>query len=366
MAGVEVDAGVPQPPGGHRVLERGACCRSRRRARRAPGSRPRGGSRCPAPAGRSSAGTRRGRRAARRVGAAVAAGDVVGDDHGHPPSRAPPRHAPRVGERVTAGQPGRARRSSRAASRPRCRRARYCCPGRPTAWHPASARVRRARRERRPPGARGDDECSILRASVQSRGRRRPPRQALNWPPPGGIPERSKGTGCKPVGSAFEGSNPSPTITSVSRPLTDFPGQSRRFRSGPRKTPDTPGHPICRLSAPVRRAYLLCPRGRVAVRRLVAVKDQVRPFGDEADQRAADARRRAPRVPAPAGRPGRAQAGTLAVRDEFAWSTPEYFALMTGPSCRLRGWRSLPSPRTSASGSCSPWPSSSSAAACSP
>jgi hypothetical protein len=29
---------------------------------------------------------------------------------------------------------------------------------------------------------------------------------------PGGIPERSKGTGCKPVGSAFEGSNPSPTM----------------------------------------------------------------------------------------------------------------------------------------------------------
>jgi hypothetical protein len=27
----------------------------------------------------------------------------------------------------------------------------------------------------------------------------------------GGIPERSKGTGCKPVGSAFAGSNPAPT-----------------------------------------------------------------------------------------------------------------------------------------------------------
>ena len=34
---------------------------------------------------------------------------------------------------------------------------------------------------------------------------------SLNWPPPGGIPERSKGTGCKPVGSAFAGSNPAPT-----------------------------------------------------------------------------------------------------------------------------------------------------------
>ena len=37
------------------------------------------------------------------------------------------------------------------------------------------------------------------------------PAAALNWPPPGGIPERSKGTGCKPVGSAFAGSNPAPT-----------------------------------------------------------------------------------------------------------------------------------------------------------
>jgi hypothetical protein len=40
---------------------------------------------------------------------------------------------------------------------------------------------------------------------------------SLNWRPPGGIPERSKGTGCKPVGSAFEGSNPSPTITPSGR-----------------------------------------------------------------------------------------------------------------------------------------------------
>ena len=28
----------------------------------------------------------------------------------------------------------------------------------------------------------------------------------------GGVPERSNGAGCKPAGSAFEGSNPSPTI----------------------------------------------------------------------------------------------------------------------------------------------------------
>ncbi len=29
--------------------------------------------------------------------------------------------------------------------------------------------------------------------------------------PVGGVPERSKGTDCKSVGSAFEGSNPSPS-----------------------------------------------------------------------------------------------------------------------------------------------------------
>src|SRR5581483_4528877 len=30
----------------------------------------------------------------------------------------------------------------------------------------------------------------------------------LQWPAPGGVPERPKGTGCKPVGSAYGGSNP--------------------------------------------------------------------------------------------------------------------------------------------------------------
>src|SRR3954453_1649137 len=29
--------------------------------------------------------------------------------------------------------------------------------------------------------------------------------------PPGGVPERSKGIGCKPIGYAFAGSNPAPT-----------------------------------------------------------------------------------------------------------------------------------------------------------
>ena len=31
----------------------------------------------------------------------------------------------------------------------------------------------------------------------------------------GGVPERPKGTGCKPVGSAYGGSNPAPIIRTV-------------------------------------------------------------------------------------------------------------------------------------------------------
>jgi hypothetical protein len=36
--------------------------------------------------------------------------------------------------------------------------------------------------------------------------------QTLSSDIPGGVPERSKGMGCKPIGSAFAGSNPAPTI----------------------------------------------------------------------------------------------------------------------------------------------------------
>ncbi len=38
------------------------------------------------------------------------------------------------------------------------------------------------------------------------------PFQTLSSDAPGGVPERSKGTDCKSVGSAFAGSNPAPTI----------------------------------------------------------------------------------------------------------------------------------------------------------
>ena len=38
--------------------------------------------------------------------------------------------------------------------------------------------------------------------------------------PPGGVPERSNGRGCKPRGSAFAGSNPAPAIGSATAPIS--------------------------------------------------------------------------------------------------------------------------------------------------
>src|SRR4051794_12803975 len=75
---------------------------------------------------------------------------------------------------------------------------------------------------------RSDPPCSIRRSryvdssmrSSLSAGRRGVFRkvtlvgEALDYAAPGGVPEWPKGTGCKPVGSAFGGSNPpSPTFS---------------------------------------------------------------------------------------------------------------------------------------------------------
>ena len=70
---------------------------------------------------------------------------------------------------------------------------------------------------------------------------------ALNWPPPGGIPERSKGTGCKPVGSAFAGSNPAPTISTAFRAATTR-SRSRSVAGGSAPSSGTAIHnrPACR------------------------------------------------------------------------------------------------------------------------
>src|SRR4029078_2981481 len=44
------------------------------------------------------------------------------------------------------------------------------------------------------------------------------PRSAgLQWTTPGGVPEWPEGTGCKPVGSAYGGSNPPAPIPSIYR-----------------------------------------------------------------------------------------------------------------------------------------------------
>ena len=46
----------------------------------------------------------------------------------------------------------------------------------------------------------------------------------------GGVPERSKGTDCKSVGSAFEGSNPSPSTKVLQREMVGVVGVSRAVR----------------------------------------------------------------------------------------------------------------------------------------
>src|SRR5215211_3559985 len=50
-------------------------------------------------------------------------------------------------------------------------------------------------------------------------------------PPPGGVPEWPKGTGCKPVGSAFGGSNPPSPTCGWSEPAA---APSSSPRTGPR------------------------------------------------------------------------------------------------------------------------------------
>src|SRR5262245_19778254 len=58
--------------------------------------------------------------------------------------------------------------------------------------------------------------------------RRRRPSAKATMRHPGGVPERPKGTGCKPVGSAYGGSNPPAPIV---RPFG--PGSARRSHDEP-------------------------------------------------------------------------------------------------------------------------------------
>ena len=47
-----------------------------------------------------------------------------------------------------------------------------------------------------------------------------------------GVPERPKGAGCKPAGSAYEGSNPSPCIVQSSAPRSNPRGAGRAGERG--------------------------------------------------------------------------------------------------------------------------------------
>ena len=49
---------------------------------------------------------------------------------------------------------------------------------------------------------------------------------------PAGVPERPKGAGCKPAGSAYEGSNPSPCIVQPSAPRSNPRGAGRAGERG--------------------------------------------------------------------------------------------------------------------------------------
>ena len=83
-------------------------------------------------------------------------------------------------------------------------------------------------REHRPGEPRA---LRCARAAEPGSARREPAgrrREEATMAHPAGVPERPKGAGCKPAGSAYEGSNPSPCIA---RPLG--PARSRRGRVGP-------------------------------------------------------------------------------------------------------------------------------------
>ena len=56
----------------------------------------------------------------------------------------------------------------------------------------------------------GGPNMSTTRSILTCRSRISLDCGSVHWPTPGGVPERSKGTRCKRVGSAFAGSNPAP------------------------------------------------------------------------------------------------------------------------------------------------------------
>ena len=80
------------------------------------------------------------------------------------------------------------------------------------------ARRREVMRGRRARGAAADHEnVKALHGS-----------EATMRPAPGGVPERPKGTGCKPVGSAYGGSNPPAPIRTVPNTVASVDSRSRQ------------------------------------------------------------------------------------------------------------------------------------------
>ncbi len=57
-------------------------------------------------------------------------------------------------------------------------------------------------------------------------------RRIARLPDPGGVPERSNGTDCKSVGSAFAGSNPAPATGLMTAPISTVEGTPSRTLGG--------------------------------------------------------------------------------------------------------------------------------------
>ena len=179
-------------------------------------------------------------------------GDFVEDEAADLPVRS--------GEREPAP-----RERPQGARRPAAARARGDRDAlRPDRLAPVHARGGRPRVQRHARAHPPDREPHAEEARVAARGAAAARRGLIDGAPPrwgaanirpslGGIPERSKGTGCKPVGSAFAGSNPAPTIAIPARTAPDIPGQSRDF---PALKPETRGHG----RTPLSRAFLQVPR----------------------------------------------------------------------------------------------------------
>ncbi len=118
----------------------------------------------------------------------------------HPPC-APPHRDSGTGARRRRRVPRR-----RPSDRPGCGERHVSSARRRTACRAETVRGRR--RARADPTMRADAPSRTRRAPHRPPARQNAARREATMRRSGGVPERPKGTGCKPVGSAYGGSNP--------------------------------------------------------------------------------------------------------------------------------------------------------------